>query len=273
MKLIKMICALMLALHVVAAIVWCQERGSDKNDYGIVAGQIIDPETSKPVKERFFIRFNHVLYKGDYLFNGGMIPPAYPIYDDRFSSLPGRMGYSLISDSNGYFKRKFKSGTYGIILAPENDRSSKYCVEIDPMDPKMSAVNKKRLTFIVKVEKGKITQFAREAILGGHIKANIVDKNGNEININTVFKSDAEIHIGCSFSGLSVFVTQHFNMQEKLSPSLFPGIYEVKLSIGWHAYGNTYIQGNIMVNEKETSEITFVVDLNDPKLKNTLLTN
>jgi hypothetical protein len=66
MRTIKLYFVVLAVLLNASVICWCQENGNDKNNYGIVAGQILDPETGKPVKERFDIRFFDTTYQGKY---------------------------------------------------------------------------------------------------------------------------------------------------------------------------------------------------------------
>ncbi len=275
MKAIKLFIVVVVVFVTLGLNGWGQESSSGKNDYGIVAGQILDPETGKPVSERFFIRFNYVLYKGEYPteFNAITIPPAYPIPDVRFSNLPGKIGYSLITDSKGYFKRKFAPGTYGIIIAPENIESLRYCTELDPMDPRMPNQDKLSLTFIIKVERGKITRFNKKAILGGRIKVNLVDKYGNIINHNTYFKPGTVIDIDCYKPNLSEKRKFSFiDNTDRMSPSLLPGIYKVELRLRGPIKGfKKYISENVLVKKMETTDINIVIDPIDSELKDILL--
>jgi hypothetical protein len=280
MKAIKLIFVAVMVFVALGLNGWGQESGAGKNDYGIVAGQILDPETGKPVKEKFNVRFYDALYKGEYpsMANGlSPVSAVYPLDDFRSKTTPERpaYGYSVLTDKNGYFKRKFAPGTYGIILDPNDYESSRYCREMNPTDPKMSAEDKKKLTFIIKVTKGKITQFAKKAILGGRIKANIVDKNGNDIDLNTFFNSGTKISIESSKPDLTMPWERYFkNEGNTLSANLFPGIYEVNLTIEWSISGyKNYILKNVLIKNNETTEINFIIDPTDPELKDVINRN
>ncbi len=260
MKAIKLIFVAVLVFVTLGLNGWCQESETDKDNYGMIIGQIIDEDTKQPVDEPFGVVFVDQAAEEEI---GG-----YP--ESR---------HGTRSDKKGYFKVKYHSGTYFIQLIPLNE-NSKYARDPNPFN-----FPNTRLNF--KVERGKITQVVKKARRAGTIKVNIVDASGSKINLfdfykntkwyftpldkNNLFESlsnPANLQIDLSSD---VFLDEEesvaFNKNEilngemlrKLSPAKYSNI---KIFFSGLGYGSQKYE-DIIVNKNQITEINIVMDLND----------
>ncbi len=260
MKTTKLILAVLLVMLISSVNSWCQENEADKDNYGVIIGQIIDEDTKQPVDEPFGVVFV------DQTIEAGM--GSYP-----------ESGHGTRSDKKGYFKVKYPLGTYFIQLIPQNE-NSKYSRDPNPFN-----FPNTRLNF--KVERGKITKVVKKARRTGAIKVNIVDAAGSKINLFDFYKNTkwyfTPLDKNNLFDSLSnranlrldlssdVFLhnndTVAFNKNEilngEMQRNLLPAKYtNVKIFFSGLGYGSQKHE-DIIVNKNQTTEINIVMNLAD----------
>ena len=209
----------------------------DPDNYGILRGKIIDEDTGKPVNEKFFVSINDLNY----------------IMLSRFGTE---------TNENGFFKCKWKPGTYLLYFFPRS-HTSKYCWD---KNPRFFPGEKN----IIKIEKGKITKIVKKATLAGRLKLLLVSKEGDRINPRITFGK--KIDCGVRIQGESLidntsgeFFTEgdDFNDGEILVHSLCPDIYKVKVTFDGMGIPSISLE-DIVIEKNSTTEVEVKIDLDDP---------
>jgi hypothetical protein len=209
----------------------------DLDNYGILRGKIIDEDSGKLVNEKFFVSINDPNY-----------------------NLLSRFGTE--TDENGFFKCKWKTGTYLLYFFPRS-RTSKYCWDKNPI----FFPGEKN---IIKIGKGKITEIVKKAKLAGKLKLLMVSKEGDKINPQIIFgeKIDCNARIqGESLidntSGEFFTDGDDFNDGEMLVHSLCPDIYTLDVTFDGMGIGSIFLEG-IVIEKNSTTEVKVKIDLDDP---------
>lgn len=209
----------------------------DLDNYGILRGKIIDEDSGKPVNEKFFVSINDPNYK-----------------------LISRFGTE--TDENGFFKCKWKPGTYLLYFFPRS-RTSKYCWD---KNPRFFPGEKN----IITIEKGKITEIIKKATLAGRLKLLMVSKEGDKINPQVIFRKriDCDVQIkGESLidttSGSFFTDGDDFNDGEILVHCLCPDIYTIDVDFEGMGIGSKLLK-DIVIEKNSTTEVEVKIDLDDP---------
>ena len=148
------------------AMVWGLAQYEDdpsinRDTFGKVIGQIIDPETGKPVNEKFRVC----------IFNWYRAEIDYDLRKDC----------SFYSDDKGHINLDLPPATYGFLFNPQK-QDTKYAVMYHPFYYKMPQAYKEMFSCKIKVETGQITRFVKKAIIGGALKVTLVDLAGNPVD-------------------------------------------------------------------------------------------
>jgi hypothetical protein len=209
----------------------------DLDNYGILRGKIIDEDTEKPVNEKFFVSINDPNY-----------------------TLLSRFGTE--SDGNGFFKCKWKPGTYLLYFFPRS-HTSKYCWD---KNPRFFPGERN----IITIEKGKITEIIKKATLAGRLKLLMVSTEGDKINPQIIF--GGKIDCNARIQGESLidntsgeFFTEgdDFNDGEMLVHSLCPDKYTIEVTFDGMGIGSTLLK-DIVIEKNSTTEVKVTIDLDDP---------
>jgi hypothetical protein len=222
-----------------------QETGN-KDNYGKVIGQIIDPETEKPVNEEFGVCFFNWNYKE---------------YNYRY-----KKDCTFSTDEKGYIATDVPPGTYGLLFYSK-EANSKYSDFFHPFYEKMPEKYKEMFSCPIKVEKGKITKFVKKAIVGGTIKITLVDLTGNPVDPDVAFPGRL-INIDGYFENYILAPgSHHFNFRLKggqvTKTGFFPDTsWEMELEFHGIGYGKI-TKKNIVIKANEVTEITVAIDLNN----------
>ncbi len=139
----------------------------DKDNYGKVIGQIVDPETGEPVNEKFQVCG----------FNWNNTDPRYHL----------RTWCDSETDENGYLAIDLLPGTYGFLFTALEPNSKYSRMAFHPFYEEMPEEYKEIFSLPIRVEKGKITKFVKKAIVGGGIKVNLVDLEGKPVDPTIAF--------------------------------------------------------------------------------------
>jgi hypothetical protein len=206
----------------------------DEDNYGKVIGQIVDPETGKPVNEVFDI----VLYDGIAV---------------KFSS---RVLFHKESDAQGRFVLDLPQYTYYLQFYPMS-KKSKYCFSLSPFKLKEEERD------ILKIEKGKITYFQKKAPLGGTLKIYMADTSNNKIVPTEIFHMKFRISCSVKFDDQNPNnIEGDLEMGEVTYSQLHPGLYSV--DIGFDGIGSNNIKKkDIRIEIGKTTEVYINLDLNN----------
>jgi hypothetical protein len=212
------------------------EAQTDADNYGKLVGQIIDPETNKPVNEIFFVSIN----------------------DSKTLQIEP---FGVYTDKKGYFSTKVKEGSYLLYFYPKSKRSI-YCWDKNPFKKN----GEKR---IVLIERGKVTKIIKKAQLVGQLKLVLFSKEGKRINPLEVVGSSVSCHVTLTadhllrdLSGDEFSDGDNFNDGEMKINSLCSGLYNIKINYKGLGIGSSIIKG-IIINSKEMFELNVVIDLTD----------
>lgn len=236
MRLRNIYVLLVLFLALIGSYVLCE--GQDADDYGKLVGWILDPNSGKPVNEVFIIE----------LFNCSQFESSAVIFKQRKT------------DQKGYFSIEAEPGQYCLHISP-NSMASKYCIE--PYH-----FHNGQFYFPVMIEKGKITEIRKKATVGGAIKVRVLDTGGRLINPSADLPKGAEISVSIHSSNYIIgALSQHrlyddMDDGETIVRTLFPSKYNVTVNFNRTGYKDLKFE-NILVKEKEVTEIDCVIDLTD----------
>lgn len=218
----------------------------DRDNFGKVIGQIIDPETGKPVSEKFRVCFFNWNYRED--------------------DYERRKDCNFETDENGYITIDLPPATYGLLFS-SMEPNSKYSMTYHPFYEKMPEEYKEMFSCTIEVGKGKITKFVKKAIIGGTLKVTLVDLAGNPVDPNIAFPGRS-ITIEGEFlnynlvPGSPSFYLKLKNGQFSKN-GLFPDIYwEMKLEFLGIGYG-VFEKKDIVIKANEVTEINVTIDPND----------
>lgn len=218
----------------------------NRDSFGKVIGQIIDPETGKPVNEKFRVCIYNWYYReGDY---------------ERYKDC------RFYTDENGYINFDAPPGTYGLLFYPQNP-DSKYVDSSHPFYEKMPDAYKKMFRCVIKVETGKITRFVSKAIIGGALKVTLVDLAGNPVDPAVAFPG-RKFSIWGEFKNYNLepgSPTYHVELENGkfFRKGLFPdNSWELDLKFTGIGYG-VFHQENIVIKANEIAKINVVIDTND----------
>lgn len=241
MRTMKVWFLLVLVVGVLASTVWGQ-NSTEKDDTGKFIIQIIDPETGAPVNEKFTIFF-------------------YNLADEDWDS---EKAY-FTTDNKGFISRDFYPREVGVLIAPPAE-NSKYCRFFHPYFITMPEEYRKIFTFVIKIEKGKITRVTKKAIIGGSVRIKLVDLAGNTVNPETSFPG-LKVKIQAGVINKNLYDgTINFGILEKgetLLTGLFPdNSYEIQLQTLGLGCG-VLKKSNIEVRKKEVTDVLFSIDVND----------
>ncbi|MGD2093117.1 MAG: carboxypeptidase-like regulatory domain-containing protein [Candidatus Aminicenantes bacterium] len=213
-------------------------KGQDADDYGKLVGWILDPNSGKPVDEVFIIE----------LFNCSQFESSAVLFKQRKT------------DKKGYFSIKANPGQYCLHISP-NSMQSKYCIE--PYH-----FHNDQFYFPVIIENGKITEIRKKATFGGAIKVRVLDTSGSVINPSADLPKGAEISVSIDSPNYIIgTLSQHvvyddMDDGETTVRTLFPSKYNLQVRFSRTGYKNFNFE-NVLVKEKEVTEIDCVIDLND----------
>jgi len=227
------------------------------SECGKVVGQILDPNTKKPVKERFKVYFLDCREKR-----------RFELYLNEFDY------WAVISDENGHFSMKLEEGKYCIMIDPISFES-KYAK--DPL-PGCSEKDYK-----INVKRGKITEVKKVAHYGGKITLKFVNKIGNSVNLKKVFcddtSDDTSIDINLKANNITPIYCFSFNRQDdffkgevyeikegikRLFPGTYKGIVNFDTCKSDFDYGS-YVIPEIIVKEGEETVVPVEVDPEENK--------
>jgi hypothetical protein len=218
----------------------------DRDSFGKVIGQIIDPETGKPVNERFLVCiFNWHYREGDY---------------ERYEDC------NFNTDEKGCITMNLPPATYGLLFYPQNP-DSKYSGTYHPFYYKMPEAYKEMFSCVIKVETGKITRFVRKAIIGGSLKVTLVDLAGNPVDLAVAFpgrsvSTHGEI-INYNLSPGSTSFSLSLDNGKFFIKGIFPdNSWELYLRFYGIGYG-VFREKDIVIKAKEATEINVAIDPND----------
>ena len=233
--LLVMIGGLLLALPVGA-----EDRA--KIGIGKIRGWIVDPETGETVNEKF----------------------VFEVWDaDDFHSYDGYLGL-IYSDENGYFEDEMAENTY-LLRMHTVGPSSRYAVE----EP--HPVKNELFRYFVKIQKGELTEIRKKATIGGRIHIQLVDLEGNLVNLKKRFnvpRLDVSVDAESPNFSPHVYLTRYDDESllegEFISPAIFPGEYKLQLAftgIG-HDYGWIEID-HVIVEAGKIISVAVPIDVND----------
>jgi hypothetical protein len=218
----------------------------DRDSFGKVIGQIIDPETEKPVNEKFRICiFNWYYREFDH---------------ERYKDC------NFYTDEKGCITMDLPPATYGLLFYPKNP-DSKYTGAYHPFYYKMPEEYKEIFSCVIKVETGKITRFVRKAIIGGDLKVNLVDLSGNPVDPAVAFPGRS-VTIWGEFQSYNLTPgspSYHIELENgKFSQKgIFPDTsWELFLRFYGIGYG-VFRKKDIVIKPKEVTEINVAIDPND----------
>jgi hypothetical protein len=230
---------------------WCLAQQNDdpllnRDSFGKVIGQIIDPETGKPVNEKFRVcLFNWNNREGDY---------------ERYKDC------RFFTDENGYITFDAPPATYGLLFYPQ-EPDSKYSSTPHPFYEKMPEEYKEMFSCVIKVETGKITRFVRKAIIGGALKVTLVDLAGNPVDPAVAFPGRS-ITIKGEFKNYNLVPGSpsfYFRLKNgKFSQKgFFPDTsWELELEFFRIGYG-VFKKKDIVIEANKVMEINVAIDPND----------
>ncbi|MCP4156703.1 MAG: carboxypeptidase regulatory-like domain-containing protein, partial [bacterium] len=229
------------ALFLQSSLLMAQTVKND--DYGKVIGQLIDPETGKPVNEVFRVCIFDWNYRE-------------PGYDSRKSC-------DYRTDRNGNITFEFSPGHYGLLFWPVS-LDSKYAPSPHPFKESLPEEYRQQTSCSIIVERGKITRFVKKAIIGGSIKVNMVDLEGNPVNFSTAFAGQ-KIDFWGAFNNKRVNPGPSFRLKsgQLIQHRLFPdSTWELELRLNGTGYGEIEIK-DIVVRAGQVTEVNVPIDIDD----------
>ena len=210
----------------------------EADNFGKVIGQIVDPETSSPVNEVFIIDFLNCNER------------------DVFRNLIMRTK----TNEKGFFSLEVKPFVYCLRFYPVS-KNSKYSFEPYPF-------YNDKYVFTVTVEGGKITEFRKIATIGGTLKINLVNNDGEVINPQSKFEKFERISVFLKSPNMEMplessrLTEDNINDGEMIVHTLYPDIYS--LEVEFHGLGFANInKENIQIYKNETTEVEIVINPND----------
>ncbi len=218
----------------------------NRDNFGKVIGQIIDPETNKPVNEKFRVCIYNWYYRED--------------------DYERRKDCDFLTDEKGRITMDLPPATFGLLFYPE-DMESKYSGTYHPFYEKMPAEYKDMFSCVIKVETGKITRFVRKAIIGGALKVTLVDLTGNPVDPAVAFPGRS-ISI---WGGIDNYILSPGSASLDLTlengkffrRGLFPdSSWELDLRFFGIGYG-VFEKKDIVIKANEVTEINVPIDPND----------
>ncbi|UCH96808.1 MAG: carboxypeptidase regulatory-like domain-containing protein [Candidatus Aminicenantes bacterium] len=218
----------------------------NRDSFGKVIGQIIDPETGKPVNERFLVCiFNWHYREGDY---------------ERYKDC------NFKTDEKGWITLNLPPATYGLLFYPQNP-DSKYSGTYHPFYYKMPEEYKEIFSCVIKVETGQITRFVRKAIIGGALKVTLVDLAGNPVDPAVAFPGRSVATEGgidnYNLSPGSASLSLTLENGKFFRKNLFPDTsWEMDLRFYGIGYG-VFRKKDIVIKANEVTEINITIDPND----------
>jgi hypothetical protein len=234
-----------------SGILWCLNQQDydtylNRDNFGKVVGQIIDPETGKPVNEKFRVcLFNWNYREGDY---------------ERYKDC------RFYTDKNGYITFDAPPATYGLLFYPQ-EPNSKYSSTSHPFYEKMPEEYKEMFSCVIEVETGKITRFVRKAIIGGGLKVTLVDLAGNPVDPVVAFpgrsvSTQGEI-VNYNLVPGSPSLSLKLENGKFFKKGLFPDTsWELDLKFFGIGYG-VFRKKDIVIKANEVTEINITIDPND----------
>ncbi len=218
----------------------------NRDNFGKVIGQIIDPETNKPVNEKFRVCIYNWYYRED--------------------DYERRKDCEFLTDEKGRITMDFPPATFGLLFYPE-DLESKYTGTYHPFYEKMPAEYKDIFSCVIKVETGKITRFVGKAIIGGALKVTLVDLAGNPVDLAVAFPGrSVSIQGGIDNYNLSPgsdSLDLTLDNGKFFRQGLFPDTsWQVYLRFFGIGYG-VFKKKDIVIKANEVTEINVFIDPND----------
>ena len=234
-----------------AKIIFCLGQYEDdplinRDTFGKVIGQIIDPETGKPVNIKFRICI-------------------FDWYDSE-SPYGGRTDCNFYSDDKGHVNIDLPPATYGFLFHPQ-ERNSKYSGTYNPLYKKMPPEYKEMCSCVIKVETGQITRFVKKAIIGGALKVTLVDLAGNPVDPAVAFPGRSVSTQGDIVNNNLVpgspSIALTLENGRFFRNGLFPdSSWEVDLRFFGIGYG-VFKKKDIVIKANEVTEINVPIDPND----------
>jgi hypothetical protein len=210
-------------------------QGKNRDDnWGMLKGWIVDPETGKPVNEVFVVD----------LLKCSEEDPRILIERTR-------------TDNRGYLSIKIRPYTYCLRFFPDS-RTSKYSFEPYPFinaDYYIPAV----------IEKGKITEFRKKATIAGRLKIRLLDTKGRVINPKLEFEKNSRISIRIESQNLELpkeagnLSNDDISDGEMIVHTLYPDTYTITVVFFGLGFPSIEIE-NIVIKATETTEVDIIVD-------------
>ncbi|MCP4153028.1 MAG: carboxypeptidase regulatory-like domain-containing protein, partial [bacterium] len=229
------------ALFLQSSLLMAQTVKND--DYGKVIGQLIDPETGKPVNEVFYVC----------IFN----------WNYRESDYYRRKSCEYQTDKNGTVTFNFHPGHYGILFGPDS-LNSKYAPTPHPFRKSLPEEYREQVSCSIIIERGKITRFVKKAILGGTIKVNLVDLEGNPVDFSTAFAGQ-KIDFRGEFNNRRINPAPNFRLKsgQLIQHRFFPdSAWELGLRLNGTGFGDIEIK-DIVVRAGQVTEVNVPIDIAD----------
>ena len=218
----------------------------NRDNFGKVIGQIIDPETNKPVNEKFRVCIYNWYYReGDY---------------ERYKDC------NFFTDEKGWITMDLPPVTYGLLFYSQ-EPNSKYSCTYNPIYEKMPEEYKEMFSCVIKVETGKITRFVSKAIIGGALKVTLVDLAGNPVDPAVAFPGRSVSTLGyiLNYNLVPGSPSRSLKLENGkfFKKGFFPdNSWEVHLIFFGIGYG-VFEKKDIVIKANEVTEITFAIDPND----------
>jgi hypothetical protein len=218
----------------------------NRDNFGKVIGQIIDPETNKPVNEKFRVCIYNWYYRED---------------DYEY-----RKDCNFYTNEKGRITMDLPPATFGLLFYSQ-ERNSKYSCTYHPFYEKMPAEYKDMFSCVIKVETGKITRFVSKAIIGGALKVTLVDLAGNTIDPAVAFPGRSVTTQGeiVNHNLVPGSPTRSLKLENGkfFKKGFFPdNSWEVDLRFYGIGYG-VFKKKDIVIKANEVTEINVAIDPND----------
>ncbi|MCP4157842.1 MAG: hypothetical protein GY757_59580, partial [bacterium] len=184
----------------------------DRDNYGKIVVQVIDPETNKPVKKKF----------GVAIFEYKAKEPLKAVY------------YVEETDENGFWSKEVEAKTYEFGITPP--ALSKYCYGSKGD--------------LVTVKRGQITKVAKIAEIGGSLRVVLVDPAGKKIDVKQFFL--VERLLSFRSPGTNKSEKDTLDDSEVTFFNASPGIHSAELSSEFSGVGYKKVEDILIEKSKRT---------------------
>lgn len=193
---------------IILLIVGWHGYAQSKDEMGRLICQIIDPDTGKPVNERFVLELRQ--------WNNWK--------NNDWSN-------NIYSNSKGEIDVYYAPGEYVAVLAPYSSES-KYAPYFFPFYEGLKREYRELCTLYIKIEKGKITKVFRHTIRGGGVRVKIIDQNGVPVDRKRLGKDvKIEMKLVNQMDMELLYSNIKCETDELVLRGIFPELYRISFEI------------------------------------------